>query len=56
MLAWLAKVIAHRYGDMHLYRRLPPFFLGLILGDLLQGAFFTVPRCFTEISIYLMNW
>ncbi len=31
-LAWLVKVVALRYGGIHLYRLLLPFFIGLILG------------------------
>jgi len=31
-LAWLVKLVALRYGGIHLYRLLLPFFIGLILG------------------------
>lgn len=31
-LAWLIKLLALRYGGIHLYRLLLPFFIGLILG------------------------
>lgn len=37
-IAWVCKVSALRYGGLALYRRLMPFFLGLILGDYLFGC------------------
>lgn len=33
LIAWVTKCVVLRYGGMKLYRRLMPFFLGLILGD-----------------------
>jgi hypothetical protein len=32
-IAWLAKVVIARYGGANLYRRVMPFFLGVILGE-----------------------
>jgi hypothetical protein len=37
-IAWLAKILAMRYGGLASYRRFLPFFLGLILGDCVQGS------------------
>jgi len=37
-LAWLAKGLFLRYGGLAMYRRFLPFFLGLILGDCVQGS------------------
>ena len=34
MLGWLFKVVVLKYGGVRLYRRLKPFFLGLILGQI----------------------
>jgi hypothetical protein len=33
LLGWLVSTIVRRLGGLALYRRLRPFFLGLILGD-----------------------
>lgn len=41
-LAWLAKVILLRYGGLKAYRRAGPFFLGLILGEFIVGAGWTL--------------
>ena len=38
MIAWVVKGIILRYGGVRLYRRLMPFFLGLILGQMLVGS------------------
>jgi hypothetical protein len=56
LIAWLCKSLVLRYGGMRLYRRSLPFFLGLILGDFLNGGFWTLLGCFTQISIYPINW
>jgi hypothetical protein len=55
-IAWLAKVLLTRMGGMRLYRRALPFFLGLIVGDFLQGGFWTLLACFTKLSVYPQNW
>jgi hypothetical protein len=56
LIAWLCKLFVLRYGGMRLYRRSLPFFLGLILGDFLNGGFWTLLGCFTQISVYPINW
>jgi len=56
LIAWLAKVLILRYGGLRLYRTGLPFFLGLILGDFLAGGLWTLIGCFTNLSIYPMNW
>jgi hypothetical protein len=56
LLAWLCKALVLRYGGMRLYRHSLPFFLGLILGDFLNGGFWTLLGCFVEISVYPINW
>src|SRR5262249_29114067 len=38
-LGWLIKVFVTRYGGLPLYRRLLPFFLGMIVGDTLHEGF-----------------
>ena len=37
-IGWLLKLIIMRYGGLRLYRVALPFFMGLVLGDLLMGA------------------
>ena len=54
--AWLIKVIIIRAGGLRLYRRALPFFLGVIVGDILQGAFYTLLGCVTNINVYPANW
>ena len=38
-VAWLVKVIVLRYGGAKLYRKMRPFFLGLILGQFTAASF-----------------
>ena len=38
LITWVIKSLVIRYGGQRLYRRLIPFFFGLILGDYLTGA------------------
>ena len=40
LIAWLLTTQIRRYGGLKLYRACRPAFLGLILGDILSGAFF----------------
>ncbi len=55
-LAWLIKGLVLRYGGMPLYRRSLPLFLGLILGDLVNGAFYTLLGAVVPMSVYPVNW
>ncbi len=52
---WLCKGLALRYSGMTLSHRSLPFFLGLILGDFLNGGFWTLLGCFAPIHIYPIN-
>ena len=56
LIAWIAKVCIVKTGGMKLYRRMMPLFLGLIAGDFLGGAVTTLVGCFTNISVYPVNW
>jgi len=38
LLAWLIKSVVQRLGGARLYRQFMPFFLGLVMGDLLAGG------------------
>jgi len=55
-VAWLTKVLVLRYGGMRLYRRSLPLFLGLILGDLVNGAFYTLLGAVVPMNVYPVNW
>lgn len=55
-IAWLAKIIIIRAGGMKLYKRMMPFFLGLIAGDFLGGGTTTLAGCLSKISVYPVNW
>jgi len=56
IIAWVLKWAVLRFGGMKLYRQSLPFFFGLILGDFLNGGFWTLVGCFTNISVYPINW
>lgn len=42
LVGWLIKLIIMRYGGLRLYRIALPFFMGLVLGDLLMGAIWSL--------------
>jgi len=55
-IAWATKSLVLRYGGMRLYRRSLPFFLGVIVGDLAGGAFFTLLGGLVRMNVYPVNW
>ena len=52
MLAWALKVWTLRYGGMNLYRRVLPFFIGLILGDVAIQTFWSAFASLLNIPVY----
>jgi len=42
MIAWGAKALVLRYGGVRLFRSVLPFFIGLVVGDLLIAALWTL--------------
>jgi hypothetical protein len=42
LIGWAAKTLALKHGGVRTYRKLLPFFLGLILGDFFMGGFWGV--------------
>ena len=50
-LGWLAKASVMRFGGAQAYRRILPFFLGLVLGDLASMAVFGVISLVTGIPV-----
>ena len=56
LIAWAAKVVIMRAGGLRLYRRAMPVFFGMIAGDFLHGALWTLAACFVDINVYPANW
>ncbi len=53
LIAWAIKAAVLRYGGMKLYRRLMPFFLGMILGDYVVPLLWAVYGTLTGQQMYL---
>jgi hypothetical protein len=53
LLAWALKALMLRYGGMRLYRAALPFFLGLILGDYVVPAFWSLYGVITGQQMYM---
>ncbi len=51
-LAWLVKLFILRYGGLRLYRKTLPFFLGLVLGDYLVGAVWSLIGVLWHVPVY----
>jgi hypothetical protein len=51
-VAWALKLLILRYGGMQLYRRVLPFVLGLILGDILIQALWSVAASLLDVPVY----
>lgn len=52
LVAWIIKALMLRYGGVRAYRPAIPFFLGLILGDFIAGAFWNLFGTLTETPVY----
>lgn len=52
LIAWMIKLIVLRYGGLRLYRSSLPFFLGLILGDYVTGALWSLVGVTLQIPVY----
>jgi hypothetical protein len=50
--AWLIKSLVLRYGGMVLYQKLLPLFLGLILGDFVTGAFWSIVGTVFHLDLF----
>ncbi|MEI6913959.1 MAG: DUF6785 family protein [Armatimonadota bacterium] len=51
-LAWLIKVTILRFGGLRLYRQGLPFFLGLILGEMIIGCLWSIIGLMFNIPYY----
>ncbi|NUQ01783.1 MAG: hypothetical protein HUU35_18210 [Armatimonadetes bacterium] len=52
LLAWAIKSLVVKYGGLKGYRRLLPFFLGIILGDFISGAISNLIGVFWDFQPY----
>jgi hypothetical protein len=55
-LAWLIKLVAMKYGGPRLYRRMRPFFLGLILGQFAIAGAWLIVDYFTGMTDNVVFW
>ena len=51
-LTWLIKLVVQRWSGSSFYRRSVPFFLGLILGDIVTQAFWTFVGRLIDAPVY----
>lgn len=52
LVAWLIKSLLLRYGGLGFYRQAMPFFLGLILGDFVTGAAWSIAGTLLHQSLF----
>jgi Domain of unknown function (DUF6784)/Family of unknown function (DUF6785) len=52
LIAWLVKVLVQRFGGNAVYRRSLAFFVGLILGDIVTQAGWTIVGRLLDVPIY----
>lgn len=53
LLGWLAKGLILRYGGMALYRRGMPFFLGMLLGDIVIACLWSLLGVLLDTQMYM---
>lgn len=53
LLGWAAKALILRYGGMTLYRRAIPFFVGLILGDIVVACLWSLIGVILDTQMYM---
>jgi hypothetical protein len=53
-LGWMAKFFILRAGGLKLYRKMRPFFLGIVLGESLIGGIWIVIGLFTKVSYRIL--
>ena len=52
LIAWVVKSLFLRYGGMRVYRLMLPLFLGLILGDFVTGAFWSIVGVLAHLDLF----
>ena len=55
-VGWLLKLVILRYGGIHLYHRLRPFFLGMILGEVSYAGIWMVIDYLTDMGGSVTRW
>jgi Ca2+/Na+ antiporter len=53
LIGWAVKTIILRYGGMKLYRAWVPFFLGLLLGDIVIGVIWSIIGAVLDVNVYM---
>jgi hypothetical protein len=53
LMGWTAKALILRFGGMKLYRAGIPFFLGLLLGDIVIGVVWSIFGALLDLDIYM---
>jgi hypothetical protein len=53
LLGWLAKTLILHYGGMKLYRRCVPWFMGLILGDVVIACLWSILGVILDTQMYM---
>lgn len=56
LVAWLIKAPLLRYGGMPLYRRVRPFFLGMIFGEFFSAAVWAMLALFFGVDTPVYPW
>ena len=52
LIAWVFKALFLRYGGMRIYRQMLPLFLGLILGDFVTGAAWSIVGVTMHLNLF----
>jgi hypothetical protein len=55
-LSWLLKTITLGYGGIRTYRRVVPFFIGLILGEFVIGSLWSITGIVLGIPTYAFKY
>jgi len=55
-LSWLLKTITLNYGGVRMYRRVVPFFMGLILGEFVIGSLWSITGIAMGIPTYSFKY
>lgn len=53
LIGWALKAVILRYGGMKLYRSGIPFFLGLLLGDIVIGVLWSLIGVLLDVNVYM---
>lgn len=52
LIAWLAKIFVMRHGGLRSFRAVRPFFIGLVLGDVVLGCFWSLLGAILKLKLY----